>query len=329
MKKRNIEFLIVVIGIVICIIIPIIILKLNKKETIKENDIIENYYNDTLEIKNSYKANIVLDDKEKSYTMNLIVEVTNDSKDNWNKIYFRDYPSEFINEKNGNVSLITEVMDYERKEELEIGRQGDKTVFYIKLNKDIKPNEKISISFKYKAYIPNLNARYGYQTINNDGMDFYLANSIPILCPYENGKFQYYPYFSIGECFYSKIADYEVNITIPRKYTIIATGDRVKCIDNDNETITYKYIANKVRDFAIMIGDSYEEFSGKVDGIKINTYFHKGNEDKGIEALYKTIEVIHNLNDRLGKYPYNVFNVVELQMEMKGMEYPRNGTYYK
>ena len=249
MKKRKIIFLIILIGIIIGIIIPISILKSNKKEKsiITNNESLVNVFNNTCEIKNNYKANIVLDDEEKTYTIDLIVNVVNDSKDEWDRIYFRDYPSAFVDEENGNISIITEVKDYEKQEKLEIGREEDKTVFFIKLNNLLKPNEKISISMKYKAYIPKLDARYGYQVINEDGLDFYLANSIPILCPCENGKFQYYPYFSVGECFYSKIANYEVNITIPKKYILIATGDRVNYVDNDNGTITYKYIAKKVR----------------------------------------------------------------------------------
>lgn len=206
---------------------------------------------------------------------------------------------------------------------MEIGREYDKTVFFINLNSSLKPNKTISISMKYKAYIPNLNARYGYQNIGVNGLDFYLGNCIPILCPYENGKFQYYPYFSVGECFYSRIANYNVNITVPKGYSVIATGDREENGYNNDETITYTYIANAVRDFTIIIGNNYKEYTEEIDGIKVNTYFHLGNENKGIEALKLGTETIKDLNTRLGKYPYNNFNIVEAHMDMMGMEYPQ------
>ena len=121
---------------------------------------------------------------------------------------------------------------------------------------------------------------------------FYLANCIPILCPYENGKFQYYPYFAVGECFYSKMANYDVTVTIPKSYTLIATGDNTEITNINDNLIKYKYTANVVRDFVIVAGENYEIFSKDVDNIKINCYFHKGEIEKANEALNLATETL-------------------------------------
>lgn len=274
-------------------------------------------------IQNNYIANFILDVDNNCYNINLTVNVINDSNDTWNEIYFRDYPSAFSDKENGKVSEITNLHDTQTNTSLELIKNEDPTVFSVKLASPLLPNELTSISFDYKAYVPNLNARYGYQTIYNNCKDFYLANCIPILCPYENGNFQYYPYFSVGECFYSKMANYDVTVTIPKSYTLIATGDNTEITNINDNLIKYKYTANAVRDFVIVAGENYEIFSKDVDNIKINCYFHKGETEKANEALKLATETFTKMNTRLGKYPYKQFSIVECEMEMLGMEYPQ------
>lgn len=260
MRNKGIKFLIFIVVIMIIIMVIFLIeenIKFNTKNILIESSECDIYEKD--KIKNNYKANIFLDEKNKCYTIELIIDIINDSTDEWNKIYFRDYPSAFYNLENGNISEISEIKDFNKKEELRFYREEDKTIFYIQLKELLKPNTTITISMKYKAYIPNLDARYGYQKIGENKTDFYLGNCIPILCPYENGKFQYYPYFSVGECFYSKMANYDVSIILPEEYSVIATGDRKDIQYNNNKTITYEYKANIVRDFSLMIGNSYKE----------------------------------------------------------------------
>lgn len=293
--------------------------EIDKKTTeVKWNDDSE-----IIQIKNTYTADIILDDVSKSYSMDLIVDVINDSEDVWNEIFFRDYPSAFTDRENGKLSEITDVVNAKSNKKLELVKNEDKTVFSVKLNQPLQPGKAISIKMKYKAYIPNLDARYGYRLTGDQSQDFYLANCIPILCPYDNGKFQYYPYFEVGECFYSRMANYDVKITVPSKYTVIATGDLEDEIPNEDDTITYMYTAKPVRDYAIMIGDSYVKNTKEVDGINVSTYFHRGHEREGIEALNIAISTVKSMNKRLGQYPYNNLSVVELEMSMMGMEYPQ------
>lgn len=112
----------------------------------------------------------------------------------------------------------------------------DVTVFYITLDNVLNPGEIVKISMHYKAFVPELNARYGHQT---------------------NG------------------------------------------------------------------GNNYEKKTDEVDGIITNTYFHKNSAYKGNEAIEVTKKTIKDMNYRLGKYPYSTFSVVELYMEMQGMEEPQ------
>lgn len=110
MKKKILIFFIIII-----FIIPLIYMNKNieKREEKIPNEESKGYMvswnnsSEMIEIKNNYKANISLDDKNKIYIIDLVVDIVNDSEDEWNRIYFRDYPSAFTNEENGNISEIT------------------------------------------------------------------------------------------------------------------------------------------------------------------------------------------------------------------------------
>lgn len=275
-----------------------------------------------VEIRNNYNVQLTLNPEEKSYTADLTIDVYNDSSDSWDSVYFRDYPSQFTDKENGRLSEITEIKDTLTNHDLELSRETDPTIFQIKLDKPLSAGETRTFSMRYKAYVPLLNARYGYQTIGESGQDFYLGNSLPILCPYDDGKFQYSPYFAVGECFYSRMANYNVSITAPNEYTVISTGSENASAKNEHTT-TYQFTANAVRDVLFVIGNDYQVVSEDVEGIQVNSYYHTGREDKGLEALKVASDTLKDCNYRLGKYPYGQFSVVEAQMEMLGMEYPQ------
>ena len=279
---------------------------------------------DIVDINTNYYAIISLEEDAKTYSMNLKVNFYNDSSDEWDRVYFRDYPSQFKTEKFGGVSEITNIQNNISGKSLEYKRETDETVFYIILDKPAKPGEFISIDMEYTAHIPLLNARYGHQLVGGDeyNKDFYLANCIPVLCPYENGEFKYYPYYDEGECFYSKMANYDVTLYVSKEYTVIATGNVV----DETEADTYKtirYSAYGVRDFAIMVGNTYKKTSDVVDGINIDVYYHGTSSGDAQKALDLTKTYMKLNNRRFGKYPYNTFSVVECQMDMLGMEYPQ------
>lgn len=333
MKKKIILFIVLMVVIIFVIIATINVINIKNTGEIKFNEDASNIEQQSTtvkwnensiqrEIKNNYKISMNLNLEEKSYTAQITVSFYNDSTDVWNSIFFRDYPSYFKIKDGGNLSEITQIKDAKTGRELNLKRdENDSTVFSIELLEPLNPQEVTSISMNYKAYIPNFNSRFGYQKLDEGKYDFYLGNSLPILCPYENGKFQYYPYFEVGECFYSKIANYDVNIEVPEDYTIIATGDKEKTEKDENKKIEY-YKANAVRDFAIMIGNNYKFVSDNVDGINLNAYFHNGREKEGKEEISKIKSVMEKFNKKLGKYPYKQFNLVEAKMEMQGMEYP-------
>ena len=64
-----------------------------------------------------------------------------------------------------------------------------------------------------------------------------------------------YPYFPIGDPFYSDVANYNVKISAPEDYTIACTGD-ILSIDQEEIKI-WEIEATAVRDFAFVASDRF------------------------------------------------------------------------
>lgn len=271
--------------------------------------------------RNQYKVSVLLDPSQHTYQSKIELTLKNTSWDVWDKIVLRDYPSQFKDEKDGSLSLIQNVMTSD-KDVLTYLRLDDPTIVEVMLAAPLAPGEIITISMDYQAYVPELNARFGYVENKAGAIDFYLGNSLPILAVYENGQWVCEPYFSDGECFYSETADYLVTVTVPNNFTVIGTGDKLNTVNGENQK-TIEYTASSVRDYALVIGNDYQCVSQMEDGILYNSYYHSANQNIGIGSLITLINETKALNKQLGEYPYQTMNTVETYMDMQGMEYPQ------
>lgn len=292
----------------------------------------------------SYSGSVFLNTEDHIFTADLEITVHNDSEDPWYFITFRDYPSAYRELEGGNISEISAEINGKNTM---ITRNDDPTVFSVILEQQLNPGEDVVISMKVKSWIPTLDARYGCQSPTDGKTDFYLGNALPVLCPYENGDFQAYPYFSVGECFYSKIADYDITVSVPSDYTLIATGEATLVMDSQtggstgnedgvqrmngssdeagqsgSDRVVWQYQAAHVRDFCMVAGNDYQSQTRMIQGIRVTSYWHEGNEERGNQALNLACSSISSLSKRLGRYPYTQYSVVETDTAMTGMEYP-------
>lgn len=282
-------------------------------------------HNTTIPLNNTwrhqYRITVELDPLMHTYQTNIELTIKNTSTQTWNEIVLRDYPSQFHNEKDGAISMIEKMVD-EKNTPLDYFRMDDPTIINVKLNQSLAPNETLTLSIDYQAFVPNLNARFGYVESANEKIDYYLGNGFLTLAVYEDGHWVTEPYFSEGECFYSEVADYFVKVMVPDEFTTIGTGDKLN-VTYLNQQKVVQYEAISVRDFCLVIGNDYQVVTQSEDGIVYNSYYHTANQNVGIGSLITLINETKSLNALLGKYPYRTMNTVETHIEMQGMEYPQ------
>lgn len=190
----------------------------------------------------------------------------------------------------------------------------DENILNILFDKNIAPNDKITIYFEYSITLPNINHRFGYgeNTIN-------VSNFYPIVSVYENGDFDMDSYHYNGDPFYSDFANYNVSVTAPSVYTLVSSGV-VDSVTDLGETKTYNISAIAIRDFAFIMSDSFEVKSTTVDGVTVRYYYYSNTFAD--ECLETSVRALTTFKDLFGDYPYSTLNVVEANFVHGGMEYP-------
>lgn len=178
----------------------------------------------------------------------------------------------------------------------------------------IAPDQTVKLTIEFEVALPNSLGRFGYGNYT-----FNITNWYPILCVYDKEGWSTYPYFPIGDPFYSDVANYNVRISVPEDYHIACTGDILSITQKGNKKI-WEIRALAVRDFAFVVSDRFMVDSKKVGNTTIYSYYitPKG----GKKALTYAADAIKIFNRQFGKYPYNQFSVVESDFYIGGMEYP-------
>jgi len=191
---------------------------------------------------------------------------------------------------------------------------NDEDILIVPFENSLAPDETSKIYIEYKITLPNINHRYGYgeDTIN-------VGNFYPIACVYENGEFAIDSYHYNGDPFYSDMANYNVNITIPNEYKLASTGNILSTNTKENST-TYNINAITVRDFAFVLSDKFNVVTDEVNDIIVNYYYF--NDKYPNESIKAGIDAVNTFNRLFGEYPYEVLNIVEANFVHGGMEYP-------
>jgi len=191
----------------------------------------------------------------------------------------------------------------------------DSTILKIKLDKSLKPGARISLEIDFSLLIPPAAERFGI------GANYInLGNWYPIVAVYDQNGWNLDPYYSIGDPFYSDVADYNIKITAPKKYKFAASGVLTEKNENDDTTI-WTFASYSMRDFAIIGSDKFFTSSKKVGDTNVISYFYKNDSTTGKEALDFGVKSLKIFNEKFGTYPYPTYSVVETSFP-SGMEYP-------
>jgi hypothetical protein len=171
------------------------------------------------------------------------------------------------------------------------------------------------LTIEFEVTVPNCYGRFGY---GDDTMS--LVNCYPVLSVYDGGQWHDYPYYAVGDPFYSETADYSATVTAPEDWTVAATGV-VGEADKGKEKI-WTVDAPRRRDFGFVASDKFDVMQTTVDGVLVRSYYIEGSKSGGREALDTGAEAIDLYSKTFGQYPFAEFSVVEADFYIGGMEYP-------
>jgi hypothetical protein len=158
------------------------------------------------------------------------------------------------------------------------------TILKVLLDKPILPKTKVLLEADFEAQVPVMVRRAGRD--NTEGVRFSMAQWYPKLAEYDLEGWHPTPY--IGREFYGVWGDFNVNITLDKKYIIGGSGYLL----NANEigygyetpgtvikkatgnTLTWKFSAPNVHDFVWAADPDYKHFSKNIrDGLTIHSFY--------------------------------------------------------
>jgi hypothetical protein len=225
------------------------------------------------------------------------------------------------------------------------------TIMRIDLPTRLPPRGVLELEISWRFLVPE----YGAGRMGRDGPLFEMAQWYPRLAVYDDVRgWNHEPYIGAGE-FYLEYGSFQVSLTLPANYIVAATGrlqnpeqvlsaaqrERLARALTSTEpvaiitaaeagkpasrpaasgTLTWRFSADSVRDFAFAAGSELRWDASGYDGILINTLYRPNAQLWAAEANKMARAAIQHFSEKWFRYPYPHATTVEGPIE--GMEYP-------
>ncbi len=210
----------------------------------------------------------------------------------------------------------------------------DETILEVRLDKPILPRSKVVFDMEFEAQVP-LQVRRSGRDNPTSKVRYSMSQWYPKLCEYDYEGWHPTPY--VGREFYGVWGDFDVSISIDRKYILGGTG----YLQNPNqigygyedagarvtrpagEKLTWHFIAPNVHDFMWAADPDYIHVSRKLkDSLTIRVLYKPTNATaKQWEDLLDMAEkALPYIEKTFGAYPYRQFSFIH--GGDGGMEYP-------
>ena len=216
------------------------------------------------------------------------------------------------------------------------GNPDDETVLELILPEPLPPGAAIDLDIAFSARIPKIIARTGY------GDDyFFIAQWYPKVGVYEpagtryatTGQWNCHQFHATTE-FYADFGLYDVEITLPERFTVGASGALIRETNPKAGQKTLHYRAEDVTDFAWTASPFFREVNDTWKGVAIRLLIqpeHEMHTDRYLESVKYAFEYFDTY---IGPYPYPSLTIVDppiYGIGSSGMEYPTlftGGSFY-
>ncbi len=311
------------------------------------------------------KIEVRLDDQKHLLHGKEQITYTNNSNDTLKVIYMHVWPNAYKNDE----TPFAQQMEKHKKSDFYYSKAQDKgyidsldfTVdgksidFYLpestpdiaklELKKPLLPHQSIKIETPFLVKIPKVFSRLGHT-----GNAYFVSQWFPKPAVYDKKGWHPIPYLNLGE-FYSEYGSYDVAITLPKNYIVMATGNCTDAFENawmdslankpmPSDTTKANIESSVVTKTLHFHEDNVHDFAWFADKrwiVRKDTVFSPGNNKlvttwtaflpvhqkqwaKGCDYLKTTVK---HYGEWVGPYQYNTIKAVEGDMFAGGgMEYP-------
>jgi hypothetical protein len=203
------------------------------------------------------------------------------------------------------------------------GNPDDRTVFVVTLPAPVEPGASIDVELAWHAKIPRTFARTGFR-----GNFFFVAQWFPKLGVFEPTGWNCHQYHASTE-YFSDYGVYNVELTVPGRFVVGASGREMEQRENPDGTVTHVYREADIHDFAWTASPEYVERRERFDvaglpPVDIRLLLqpeHVGQAARHMAATKAALELYGRWS---GPYPYPQVTVIDpaFETDAGGMEYP-------
>ncbi len=203
------------------------------------------------------------------------------------------------------------------------GNEDDRTVMAVPLPRAAQPGEWLTLRIDWTAHVPRTVARTGVV-----GNYYFIAQWFPKLGVLQDEGWNCHQFHSSTE-FFSDYGTYDVTMTVPRGWTVGATGVERERRDNADGTASHRYYQDDVHDFAWTTSPDYVERTARFDSgalppVTMRLLLQPEHLDQAERHFASARISLRYYGDWYGPYPYGHLTIVDpaFQSGAGGMEYP-------
>lgn len=213
------------------------------------------------------------------------------------------------------------------------GPATDQTVVRMDLPQAVAPGASTTLDISFFDQLPRVMARSGYYDSFHLVAQWFPKIAVLEL-PGERGatavRWNAHEYHAESE-YYADFGSYDVKLTVPKEYTVGATGELQGAPTEKDGKLTHHFVQGDVHDFAWTADKRtakplVDTWSGHGSGpVKITVLFPPEFASHAAPVMKATKDSLEYFSRTLGPYPYKTVTVVvppHNASEAAGMEYP-------
>ncbi len=268
----------------------------------------------------NYTLDLLLDTQNHYLFGNMTFDFVNSEDISIDKLFFHLYPNGSEYEETPGYMLINAVKTGDKQQDLsyDYGYQ----LLNVTLPQSVLPNESFSLWIEFETAITNNQSyRLTYGDEPGKGLVYALCNYYPILAVYDKDGWNLEPLYFIGDPFYSDLANYYVNLTVPTGFKVASSGQLLSETNIVDQT-EYQYQLLRARDFSFAISPDYYLDTGSYGDIEIFVYYLQFDSVNWTNAKDQAIYSLDLYTELYGSYAYPTFTVASTYGFYGGMEWP-------
>jgi tetratricopeptide (TPR) repeat protein len=168
--------------------------------------------------------------------------------------------------------------------------EDDYLGFDLLLGNEIKPNATADIRMKFKS------GKYAYKY----SYYRYLEDWFPMILQTKDGR---------PNLKWPTLSEFNITLTYPSDYKVALSGSITSRRENDGQVILHS-TARDIPSFGVLISKDFLVEEGEAGGVKIISYFLKGDEKWGKSLLEYSRDIIPFYQQEIGFYPQPVLYIL-------------------